>query len=173
MNRKVIHVMKVTRSFSLVLLVSIAAFGQAQNIRVQLQAKYDKISRLSSALDKRGLEAATLRNSTSNFTFTDLMKNTFDLSNTIGLNKAQLGQVRKFISNGNKIVGMKKVGRDFICTVETSYDAIIKQPGNPRVSGVSVSEDTWTPTILGWKIVKSKTVKEKIFENGKAIKPKF
>ena len=165
--------MKVTRSISLVLLISGAAIGQAQSIRVQIQAKYDKISRLSSTLNKKALEAATLRNSTSNFTFTDLMKNTFDLRNTVGQNISQLDQVRKFISNSNKIVGIKKMGRDLVCTVETSYDAIIKQRGNPRVSGVSVSEDTWTPTILGWKIVKSKTIKEKIFQNGKAIHPKF
>ncbi len=165
--------MKVTRSISLVLLISGAAIGQAQSVRVQIQAKYDKISRLSSTLNKKALETATLRNSTSNFTFTDLMKNTFDLRNTVGQNISQLDQVRKFISNSNKIVGIKKIGRDLVCTVETSYDAIIKQPGNPRVSGVSVSEDTWTPTILGWKIVKSKTIKEKIFQNGKAIHPKF
>jgi hypothetical protein len=149
------------------LLVS-AGYGQA-TVRATLQSNYDKISQLSAKKDKVALERLIRKNASSSFEFIDSMRNTLDISATVRQNTEQISKVRKFISNSNKIIGVKANGPDLICTVKTTYDILIGFDGKARVKGTSISQDTWTKTLKGWKIRRSKVIKESAYQNGKLI----
>ena len=153
-----------------VLTLTIASTTMAQaDVRTQLQANYDKISRLSLKKDKVRLAKVIRTNAASNFEFIDALQNSLDLGATVRQNTEQLEKVSTFNSSSNKIVSVKIVGRDLVCTVKTDYDLFVDQKKTLRVKGSCVSEDTWIKTLKGWKIKRSKVVKETAFQNGKLL----
>ena len=156
--------------FSLIVVsLSVSALGFGQSARVTLQGRYDEISKLSIRKNKAGLSKVIRRNATSNFEFIDGMKNSLDIGATVRQNTEQIAGVYKFVSDTNRIVKIRQVGDDLVCTVKTNYDAFLDRRLQSRIQGVSISEDTWTKTIVGWKIKKSVVVKESAMKNGQVL----
>ena len=153
----------------LTLLPATNAFCQNSDPRSIIQSNYDKISRLSIKKDKLNLERLIRRNASSQFTYIDSMKNELDLSATVRQNTEQLSKVHKFMSDTNKIVGVKQNGHDLICTIKTSYDVFLDYKASNRVKGVSISQDTWTKTLTGWKIKRSVIILESTTQNEKPV----
>lgn len=159
--------MKNAKHLAFATLISLSALSFAESdARLVIQANYDKISRLSIKKDAKRLEKLTKKNASSCFVFIDAMESTMDLASTLGQNREQLARIHKFNKNSNKIVGIRKVGTDLICTVQTNYDVYLDSMGKKRVVGTSISQDTWIKTISGWKIRTSKIVKESSTLNG-------
>ena len=152
----------------LTLFAAASAFSQ-NDARSIIQLNYDKISRLSIKKDKVNLERVIRKNASSEFTYIDSMKNELDLSATVRQNTEQIERVHKFISDTNKIVGVKAKGYDLVCTIQTSYDVFLDAAGKDRIKGVSISQDTWTKTLTGWKIKRSVVMKESTTQNGKPV----
>lgn len=152
-------------------LFSVASLGFSQpDAQKTLQSQYDRISALSMKKDKVKLEKMIRKNASSEFEYIDSMKNSLDLAATVRQNTEQLNGVYKFNSNENKIIGMKKVGNSYVCTIRTTYDVFADSKKKNRVQGVSLSQDTWIKTIAGWKIRKSQILKATATNNGKPIK---
>lgn len=162
--------MKTIRILSLVL---IAAFGgqsfARSNPRVLIQANYDNISKLSMTREKKKLERLARKNASTSFQYVDAMRNSLDIAATIRQNNEQLSLVYKFNSNSNKIIGVKHIGNDLMLTVKTTYDVYMDPDLKKRVVGTTVSQDTWIKTLKGWKIRKSKIMKESAMLNGNRI----
>ena len=163
--------MKLLRISSFLLLAPIASCALAQNARTTIQSKYDNLAKLSIKRDRKNLEKAMRTNVTSGFEFIDAFQNSLDIEATVRQNTEQIAKVVKFNSNTNKIIGIKQVGKDLVCTVKSSYDALFaSKQSKAHFQGVVISEDTWTKTILGWKMRRSKTVKETAMKNGQPFK---
>ena len=162
------------RNYARILLSALAAtmvsssFGKDDPITT-LQAHYNKISQLSIKKDPIHLAALIRKNASSSFEFIDSMRNSLDLGATVRQNTEQLGKVRKFNADSNKIIGAKAKGYDMIVTVKSSYDILLKAGQESRVTGSSISEDTWTKTMSGWKIKRSRILKESAFQDGKPL----
>ncbi len=152
----------------LILTFVCSAFAQ-DDLRTKLQSNYDKVSRLSIRKDKVRLEKVIRTNAATNFEYIDAFKNSMDVGATVRQNTEQLERVATFNSNSNKIIGVKVNGHDIVCTVKTEYDIFLDSERTQRVKGVSISEDTWIKTLTGWKIKRSKVVKESAFQNGKPL----
>lgn len=170
--RKVIHVMKVARFTLVFSIIAFASVGFGQTVKETIQGHYNEVSRLASHKAKGKLEKLIRGRMSSNFLYIDLMKNTFDAGATVRMNTEQIDSVEKFISNINEVLSYKVVGNNIVCTVKTSYEVISKDE-EQHVQGVSVSEDTWTNTLAGWKLIRSKATKESLMVDGKPAKPKF
>ena len=154
-----------------VLALTIVRTSMAQaNVRTQIQANYDKISRLSMMKDMIQLAKVTRTNAASNFEYLDALQNSFDLDATVRQNAAQLERVSAFNFNSNTIIALKRLGRDLVCTLKTDYDLFLDPAKTRRVKGTCISEDTWIKTMKGWKIKRSKVVKETESQNGKILK---
>jgi hypothetical protein len=170
-HTKVIHVMKTSRILSLTFpLVLVGQSLAGSNPRTVIQSNYDKISKLSMTREKKKLEKLTKKNASSSFQYIDSMRNTLDLAATIRQNNEQLSRVYQFNSNSNKIIGIKEVGPDLICTVKTNYDVFLDSTKKNRITGTTISHDTWMKTLKGWKIRRSKIIKESSFMNGKPMR---
>jgi hypothetical protein len=170
-DTKVIHVMTHIRILLQILSLTVSAAAFSQNdARSIIQSNYDKISHLSIKMDKVNLERTIRKNASSQFKYIDSMKNELDLSATVRQNSEQLSKVHKFISDSNKIVGVREKGSDLVCTVKTSYDVYLDAGGADRIKGVSFSEDTWTKTLTGWKIKKTVVINESTTHNGKVVR---
>ena len=152
----------------LIFAISSLSFGQ-ENVRSILQLKYDKITQLATKRDKRNLERVTRKNAASNFEYIDAMQNSLDLAATIRQNSEQLSRVYKFHANSNRITAIKNLGSRIVCTVKSDYDVITDPSEKNRIKGVSISEDSWTITMSGWKLKRSKIVKESSTMNGKPL----
>ena len=143
--------------------------GQADT-RTILQTHYDKISRFSINKDSAHLATLIRKNASSTFEYIDSMRNSLDLGATVRQNTGQLSKIRKFNADSNKIIGVKAKGYDLILTVKTIYDVFLNYSAGSRITGSSISEDTWTKTMSGWKIKQSRIIKESAFQDGKPLK---
>ena len=171
MNTKVMELRKSAQILLPVLATIMVShsFGQ-DNPTALLQAHYNKISHLSMKKDQIHLATLIRKSASSSFEFIDAMRNSLDLGATVRQNTEQLAKVRKFNADSNRIIGAKAKGYDLILTVKSSYDLFLKSGEDSRVMGTSISEDTWTKTMSGWKIKRSRIIKESAFQDGKPFK---
>ena len=168
---KVMQVAKFTRILNMgsALCLAAAAFAQ-QDAKTIIQSNYDKVSALSVKRDKVNLAKLIRKNTSSQFEYIDMMRNSLDLPATVRQNTEQLSRIFKFNYNSNKIIDIRMKGNDLACKVKTEYDVLMYPDGKVRVTGMSVSEDIWTKTLMGWKIKRSMILKESTKMNGKPVK---
>ncbi len=164
--------MKIVRVLFAATVPLLAAASLAQTVKDTIKDHYSLVSELTVHKAKIQLAKAMMARSTSNFVSVDRLKNTFNLDVTTRMNSDQIDSVKKFNSVTNKLVNYKVMGNKIICTIQSTYDVISKE-NEDHVRGSSISEDTWTQTLTGWKIMKTKVIAEKQIVNGKVVEPSF
>jgi hypothetical protein len=155
----------------LMLTSMIAATATAQtDAQKQLQAKYDVLTKLNLKLKINEMLNAFSNSITKDFIYVDRLKSESPANVVIADLKKQMSIIKKYNTNTNTIIGLKFKGKDAICTVKSTYDMIMKGTKLMRVTGFSLSEDTWVNTPKGWRMRRTMVTKEEAKLNGNPIK---
>ncbi|MBI1334059.1 MAG: hypothetical protein JST12_07655 [Armatimonadetes bacterium] len=153
----------------LFLTLGLVATSLAETPKEAIQKRYDELSQLEKKKDAQALEKAYRLNAASNFMYVDLFQNTYDIDVSVAQYVKQLDRVEDYVQNSNTITDIRRDGLNYVCTVKTVLDAFLDPDHKRHLQGVSISEDIWTNTIAGWKMLKSHVTKESAKMNGKPI----
>lgn len=152
---------------ALILGASSLSFAQRQT-RMELQQIYNTIAKLSEKQDVKSLEKLFAEIAHEDFTSMDTKGSGGPLSYFNSLIQKQFEIMTKVNKMPHRIESIKLSGNIAILKVRSDFSYVV--PANRKITGYSVSLDTWVKGPRGWKLKTITTKKEVAMENGKRLK---
>jgi hypothetical protein len=141
------------------MLVVVAGAQARQELRQEIQRRYDTIAKVAVADPQQMINEAA-RFLTSDFQWVETAGSEYNREFYIGIQTKLAGQISKVFAAKNEIVSYRESGIYVICRVKSSQLYRRKGFSSDRHSAVSVTDDTWVKTIHGWKMYRSVGIRD-------------